>query len=403
MDYHATTPVDPRVLEAMLPYFTERFGNPASRNHAYGWAAEEAVERARQQLAGILNAKPKEIIFTSGATESNNLAIKGVLAFDEAKNHIVTVVTEHKSVLDTCKALERSGRARVTYLKVDKDGMVDPAEVRAAITPQTALISIMLANNEIGTIPAMAAIGLVAKEHGIVLHTDAAQAFGKVPIDVQALGIDLLSFTGHKVYGPKGIGALYVRSQKPAVRIAPLFDGGGHERGMRSGTLNVPGIVGLGQAGVIAVQEMATEQSRLLSLRERLRQGICEQLEDVRVNGHPTERLAGNLNLSFAYVEGESLLLALNDVAVSSGSACTSVNLQPSHVLKALGMGDELAHNSLRFGLGRFTSEAEVDHVIKRVVHEVRRLREISPFFAAAKRAAESERRAAVPVVPVNH
>lgn len=399
MDYHATTPVDPRVLEVMLPYFSERFGNPASRTHAYGWDAEEAVERAREELARIINAKPKELIFTSGATESNNLAIKGVLAFDESKRHIITVATEHKSVLDTCKALERSGRATVTYLKVDADGLVDPEAVRAAITPQTALISVMLANNEIGTIPALAEIGRIAKEQRVLLHSDAAQAFGKVPIDVNSMGIDLLSFTAHKIYGPKGTGALYVRAQ-PAVRLAPLFDGGGHERGMRSGTLNVPGIVGLAQAGRIAAQEMTVEQPRLAALRERLRAGLCAQIEDVRVNGHPTQRLAGNLNMSFAYVEGESLLLALNDVAVSSGSACTSVNLQPSHVLRAIGLSEELAHNSLRFGLGRFTTEADIDRVITRVVHEVRRLRELSPFYAAAKRGTRAEQR---PAQAVNH
>jgi cysteine desulfurase len=389
MDYHATTPVDPRVLEAMLPYFTERFGNPASRNHSYGWEAEEAVERAREQLGAILNARPKEIIFTSGATESNNLAIKGVIGFDGPKTHIITAATEHKSVLDVCKALERGGRATVTYLKADHDGLVDPDDVRAAITPETALISIMFANNEIGTIPAIGEIGRIARERNVLFHTDAAQAFGKVPIDVVALGIDLLSFTGHKTYGPKGAGGLYVRAQQRPVRLAPLFDGGGHERGLRSGTLNVPGIVGLAHAGAVAVQEMAAEQERLHDLRERLRQGICTQLDEVRVNGHPTQRLAGNLSLSFAYVEGESLLLALNDVALSSGSACTSVNLQASHVLKAIGMDDELAHNTLRFGLGRFTTETDVDYVVQRVVHEVRRLRELSPFFAASKRKAE--------------
>jgi cysteine desulfurase len=394
MDYHATTPVDPRVLEAMLPYFGEHFGNPASRNHAYGWAAEEAVEHAREQLARLIHAKAKEIVFTSGATESNNLAIKGVLAFDPKRTHMITAVTEHKSVLDACKAMERAGRATVTYLKVDSDGLVDPSDVRTAITPETALISIMFANNEIGTIAPIGEIGRIAKERGVFFHTDAAQALGKTPIDVDALGIDLLSFTAHKMYGPKGAGSLYVRSQKHPVRLTPLLDGGGHERGMRSGTLNVPGIVGLAQAAVIANTEMATEQARLLALRERLREAICTQLDDVRVNGHPTTRLAGNLNMSFAYVEGESLLLALNDVALSSGSACTSANLQPSHVLKALGMGDELAHNSLRFGLGRFTTEAEVEYVIARVVHEVRRLRELSPFYAAAKRNARASRAA---------
>jgi cysteine desulfurase len=386
MDNHATTPVDPRVLEAMLPYFSERFGNPASRQHAYGWEADEAVERARERIAAAINAKPKEIVFTSGATESNNLAIKGVLGLPAADGHIVTALTEHKSVLDSCKALERAGRATVTYLKVDSTGLVSPDDVRAAITERTKLVSIMFANNEIGTLAPIAEIGRIAKEHGVLFHTDAAQALGKVPIDVAAVGVDLLSLTGHKLYGPKGCGALYVRGQGPRVRLAPLLDGGGHERGIRSGTLNVPGIVGLAEACALAVEELAAEQERLLALRERLRRGLFDRLDGLRLNGHPTQRLAGNLNVSFAHVEGESLMMALHDVAVSSGSACTSVTLEPSHVLKAIGLSDELAQSSIRFGLGRFNTDAEVDRVIDRVVHEVRRLRELSPFHAREKR-----------------
>lgn len=386
MDHHATTPVDPRVLEVMLPFFGERFGNPASRQHAYGWEAEEAVERARERIAAAIGAKPKEIVFTSGATESNNLAIKGVVGQVQGECHIVTAVTEHKSVLDSCKALERSGRATVTYLKVDGNGLVSPDDVRAAITERTKLISIMLANNEIGTLAPLAEIGRIAKERGVLLHSDAAQALGKVPIDVDDLSVDLLSFTGHKVYGPKGCGVLYVRSQGPRVRLAPLLHGGGHERGIRSGTLNVPGIVGLAEACAIAVEERAAEQERLLALRERLRRGLFDRLDGLRLNGHPTQRLAGNLNVSFGHVEGESLMMALYDVAVSSGSACTSVSLEPSHVLKAIGLSDELAQSSIRFGLGRFNTEAEVDRVIDRVVHEVKRLRELSPFYARERR-----------------
>ena len=386
MDNHATTPVDPRVLEAMLPYFNGRFGNAASRNHSFGWEAEEAVDKARASIAAIIGAKPKEIIFTSGATESDNLAIKGVVEFYKEKgNHVITCVTEHKAVLDSCRALERQGRATVTYLPVDPYGMVDPDDVRKAITDGTVLITIMWANNEIGTIHPVAEIGRIAKEKGILFHCDAVQAIGKVPVSAEAAGIDLMSLTAHKIYGPKGVGALYVRSKAPRARLSPIIDGGGHERGMRSGTLNVPGIVGFGAACAIAAHEMAEEAQRLTDLRGRLHAGICERLDDVHLNGHPTQRLPGNLNLSFAYVEGESLLMGINDVAVSSGSACTSATLEPSYVIRALGVSDELAHSSIRFGLGRFNTAEEVDYVTERVVKEVRRLREMSPLYEMAK------------------
>ncbi len=386
MDNHATTPVDPRVLETMLPYFTEKFGNAASRNHQFGWEAEEAVDAARNQIARLINAKPKEIIFTSGATESDNLAIKGVAEFYKDKgNHIITAVTEHKAILDTCKALERSGKAQVTYLRVDKMGRVDPDDIRNAITDKTILISLMYANNEIGTIHPLREIGKIAKERGILFHSDATQGVGKIPVDVEAMGIDLMSFTAHKIYGPKGCGALYVRSKGPRVRLTPMMDGGGHERGMRSGTLNVPSIVGFGKACELCGQEMETEAAHLLQLRGRLYKGLFEQLDEVYLNGHPTERLPGNLNVSFAFVEGESLLMGLKDVAVSSGSACTSATLEPSYVLKALGVGEDLAHTSIRFGLGRFNTAEEVDYVIERVVHEVRRLRDMSPLYEMAK------------------
>lgn len=386
MDNHATTPVDPRVLEAMLPYFGPKFGNAASRNHAYGWQAEEAVDQAREQCANLIGARAKEIIFMSGATESDNLAIKGVVDFYKEKgNHIITAVTEHKAVLDTCKALERAGKATVTYLPVDTYGRVDPDDVRKAITDKTILISIMFANNEIGTVHPLAEICKIAKEKGVLFHSDATQGVGKLPVNVDAMGIDLASFTAHKIYGPKGCGALYVRSKGPRVRLVPQMDGGGHERGMRSGTLNVPGIVGFGAACAICKDEMASEGERILHLRQRLHQGITSQLDEVYLNGHPTERLAGNLNISFAYVEGESLLMGLKDVAVSSGSACTSATLEPSYVLKALGIGDELAHTSIRFGLGRFNTEDDVDKVTERVVHEVRRLRDMSPLYEMAK------------------
>jgi len=386
MDNHATTPMDPRVLEAMLPFFTEKFGNAASRNHQFGWDAEAAVDRAREQIAHLINAKPKEIIFTSGATESDNLAVKGVVEFYKDKgNHVITAVTEHKAILDTCKALERTGKAQVTYLPVDTYGLVDPDDVRKAITDKTILISLMYANNEIGSIHALREIGKLAKEKGIVFHSDATQGVGKIPTDVEAMGIDLMSLSAHKIYGPKGCGALYVRSKGPRVRLTPQMDGGGHERGMRSGTLNVPGIVGLGKACELCGAEMEAEAGRTIELRERLRRGIFDQLDEVFINGHPTNRLPGNLNVSFAFVEGESLLMGLKDIAVSSGSACTSATLEPSYVLKALGVGEDLAHTSIRFGLGRFNTAEEVDYVIERVVHEVRRLRDMSPLYEMAK------------------
>ncbi len=386
MDNHATTPVDRRVLDAMMPYFSDKFGNAASRNHSFGWAAEEGVDKARNQIAALINAKSKEIIFTSGATESDNLAIKGVVEFYKDKgNHVITCVTEHKAVLDSCKALERAGKARVTYLRVDKDGMVDPDEIRKAITDKTVLITVMYANNEIGTIHPIAAIGKIAKEKGVIFHCDATQGVGKVPVDVEACGIDLLSLSAHKIYGPKGIGALYVRSKAPRVRLTPIIDGGGHERGMRSGTLNVPGIVGLGAACEIAGNEMPSETARLLDLRDKLQAGLFERLDEIYLNGHPTQRLPGNLNVSFAYVEGESLLMGINDIAVSSGSACTSATLEPSYVIRALGTDEELAHSSIRFGLGRFNTEEEVDYVADRVVKEVKRLRDMSPLYEMAK------------------
>jgi len=386
MDNHATTPVDRRVLDAMLPYFTEKFGNAASRNHRFGWEAEEAVDKTRNQIAALINAKPKEIVFTSGATESDNLAIKGVLEFYKDKgNHIITCVTEHKAVLDSCRTLERTGKATVTYLPVDRYGMVDPDEVRKAITDKTVLIAIMYANNEIGTIHPVREIGLIAKEKGVLFHCDAVQAAGKIPVDVERDGIDLAALSAHKIYGPKGVGALYVRSKGPRVRLTAQMDGGGHERGMRSGTLNVPGIVGLGKACEIAQAEMADENRRLLDLRNRLQAGLFERLEDVTLNGHPTERLPGNLNVSFAYVEGESLLMGISDVAVSSGSACTSATLEPSYVIRALGVSEELAHSSIRFGLGRFNTAEEVDFVTDRVAREVNRLREMSPLYEMAK------------------
>src|SRR5712671_3468575 len=386
MDNHATTPVDPRVLDAMLPYFSETFGNAASRNHSFGWAAEEAVDKSRNQIASLINAKSKEIILTSGATESDNLAIKGIVEFYKDKgNHIITCVTEHKAVLDSCRMLERNGKAVVTYLPVDKYGMVDPDAVRAAITDKTVLITLMYANNEIGTIHPVAEIGRIAKEKGIVFHCDAVQAVGKIPVDVERDGIDLLSMSAHKIYGPKGVGVIYVRTKGPRVRLTPQMDGGGHERGMRSGTLNVTGIVGLGKASEIAGAEMGEENRRLLDLRNKLQAGIFERLDEVYVNGHPTERLPGNLNVSFAYVEGESLLMGISDIAVSSGSACTSATLEPSYVIRALGIDDELAHSSIRFGLGRFNTLEEVDYVTDRVSKEVKRLREMSPLYEMAK------------------
>ena len=385
MDNHATTPVDPRVVEAMLPYFNDKFGNAASRNHSFGWTAEEAVENARGQIARLINAAPKEIIFTSGATESNNLAIKGVAEmYREKGNHIITQVIEHKAVLDTCKRLEKYG-FEVTYLPVEKDGRINLDDLRRAITPKTILISIMYANNEIGVIQPIAEIGKIAKEKGVLFHADGVQATGKVPVDVQKDNIDLLSISAHKFYGPKGCGALYVRRKNPRVQLSAIIDGGGHERGMRSGTLNVPGIVGFGKACELCQNEMAGESERLRRLRDRLKEGLFSQLEEVYVNGSLTHRLPHNLNVSFAFVEGESLLMGINDIAVSSGSACTSATLEPSYVLKALGVGEDLAHTSIRFGLGRFNTEEEVDYVTSRVVETVNRLRELSPLYEMAK------------------
>ncbi|MBM3981164.1 MAG: IscS subfamily cysteine desulfurase [Planctomycetes bacterium] len=385
MDNNATTRTDPRVVAAMLPFFTEHYGNAASRSHAYGWHAEEAVETARGHIAAVIGASAKEVIFTSGATESNNLALKGVAAMYKKKgNHVVTQATEHKATLDTCKRLERDGY-HVTYLPVDKFGQVHADQVRAALTDKTVLVSIMAANNEIGTLQPIRAIGRLCKEKGVLFHTDAVQAVGKVPLDVEDMGIDLLSLSGHKIYGPKGIGALYVRKKDPRVRLEPQIDGGGHERGMRSGTLPVPLIVGLGAACELAKTEMADEVARTFALRERLRTGIMARLPETYLNGHPTERLPGNVNISFAYVEGEGLMMGIKDVAVSSGSACTSASLEPSYVLRALGVGDELAHSSIRFGIGRFNTEAEVDFVADLVVREVSRLREMSPLYEMAQ------------------
>jgi cysteine desulfurase len=385
MDNHATTPTDPRVLEAMLPYFTEKFGNAASRNHSFGWAGEEAIEVARAQVASLIGATPKEIIFTSGATESDNLMIKGVAEmYREKGNHIITQAIEHKAVLDTCKRLEKYGY-EVTYLPVQKDGRVDPEDVRKAITPKTILITIMYANNEIGSINPIQEIGKIAKEHGIIFAVDGVQAVGKIPVDVQKDNIDLLAISAHKIYGPKGVGALYVRRRNPRVQLSAIIDGGGHERGMRSGTLNVTGIIGLGKACEIAQQEMAQEAERLRALRDRLKAGLEAKLDEVFINGSWEHRLPNNLNMSFAYVEGESLLMGINDIAVSSGSACTSATLEPSYVLKALGVGEDLAHTSIRFGLGRFNTTEEVDYVIDKMVQVVTKLRELSPLYEMAK------------------
>jgi len=385
MDYHATTPVDPRVVEAMVPYFTTHFGNSASRNHPFGWEAEEAVEAARKQVADLIGANPKEVIFTSGATESNNLAIKGAAEmYREKGNHIITCVTEHKAVIDTCKKLEKQG-LRVTYLPVQKDGRISLDDLRAAITDKTILITIMTANNEIGVIQPIAEIGAIAKEKGILFHTDGVQAVGKVPFDVTALKVDLVSISGHKIYGPKGVGALYVRRRNPRVLLAEQISGGGHERGMRSGTLNVTGIVGLGKAAELCKQEMVKDTERLRKLRDRLNAELHKSLDEIYINGSIEHRLPHNLNISFAYVEGESLLMGINDVAVSSGSACTSASLEPSYVLKALGAGDDLAHSSIRFGLGRWTTDEEVDYVVEKLTKVVRRLREMSPLYEMVK------------------
>ncbi|HEX3765120.1 MAG TPA: IscS subfamily cysteine desulfurase [Kofleriaceae bacterium] len=382
MDNHSTTAVDLRVVQAMLPFFTQHYGNAASRNHSFGWTAEAAVEHARAQIAALLGGDAKEIVWTSGATEANNLAIKGAASYLRKQgNHIITVETEHKSVLDTCKRLQREG-FEVTYLTPAKDGLVTPEQVTTAMTDKTILVTIMLANNEIGVVQPIAAIGaaIKAKNPRTLFHTDAVQGFGKVPFDVEKARVDLASVTGHKLYGPKGIGALWVR-RKPRIRIDPLIDGGGHERGMRSGTLPVPMIVGFGKAAELAREEMAGEAARLLALRDRLYKGLTSRLTETYVNGSLAHRLPGNLNISFAFVEGESLLMALKDVAVSSGSACTSASLEPSYVLRALGVGDELAHTSIRFGIGRFNTEAEVDYIIELVASAVERLRQLSPLW----------------------
>ncbi len=385
MDNHATTAMDQRVLDEMIPYFIEKFGNAASRNHEFGWVAEQAVDQARERIAKLIGATSKEIIFTSGATESDNLAIKGVAQmYREKGNHIITQVTEHKAVLDTCKRLEKDG-FRVTYLPVQKDGRIDLDDLRRAMDDKTILVTIMAANNEIGVLQPIREIGALCHEKGVVFHTDAVQAVGKVPFNVIQDNVDLASITGHKLYGPKGVGALYVRRKNPRVQVVAQIDGGGHERGMRSGTLNVPGIVGLGKACELAMQEMEKETKHLIGLRDRLKDRIFAELDEVYINGSWEHRLPGNLNISFAFVEGESLLMGINDIAVSSGSACTSATLEPSYVLKALGAGDDLAHSSIRFGLGRFNTEAEVDYVANKLIDVVKRLRELSPLYEMHK------------------
>jgi len=383
MDNNATTPLDPRVLEAMMPYLTTEFGNAASRTHPFGWKAEEAVDRAREQIAALIGGNEKEIVFTSGATESINLALKGAAEFYKEKgNHIITVRTEHKATLDTAKRLERQG-FEVTYLPTDKDGRISAQQLRESITDKTILVSVMLANNEIGTVQPIAELGEVTRVKGVLFHVDAVQGVGKVPFDVEKMKVDLASLSAHKIYGPKGIGALWVR-RKPRVRIAPIIDGGGHERGMRSGTLNVPGIVGFGKAAELAQQLMPEEAKRTYQLRKKLQDYLFGHLDHLELNGHPTERLPGNLNASFAYVEGEALMMAIKNVAVSSGSACTSASLEPSYVLRACGVSEDLAHTSIRFGVGRFNTDDEVDYVGKYVVEQVKRLREMSPLYEMA-------------------
>ncbi len=385
LDNHATTRMDPRVLDAMLPYFTESFGNAASRNHSFGWVAEEGVEKGRKQLADLIGATAKEIVLTSGATESNNLAIKGVAEMYAQKgNHIITAATEHKAVLDTCKRLEKHG-CRVTYLPVGQNGLIDLDQLRDAITDKTVLVSIMFGNNEIGTIQPVREIGKICHEKGVLFHTDGTQAAGKIPVNVLADNIDLMSFSGHKIYGPKGVGALYVRRKSPRVQLTAQMDGGGHERGFRSGTLNVPGIVGFGQAAELCRLEMNDEIAHASRLRDRLKDKLFAELDEVYINGTMEHRLPHNLNISFAYVEGESLLMGINDIAVSSGSACTSATLEPSYVLKALGAGDDLAHSSIRFGIGRFNTEEEIDYTANKVIDVVRKLRELSPLYEMVK------------------
>ncbi|QDU73006.1 IscS subfamily cysteine desulfurase [Mucisphaera calidilacus] len=385
MDHNATTPMDPRVLDAMLPYFTEHFGNASSRNHSFGWAAEDAVDKARQQVASLINASPKEIIWTSGATESNNIAIKGAAdMYAKQGKHIISAVHEHKAVLDPCKRLQREGYD-VTFLEPGQDGVIYAEQVREAIRDDTILVSVMWANNEVGTANEIPEIGAICKDKGVLFHTDATQWVGKMPTDVEAAGIDLLSATAHKMYGPKGAGFLYVRRRKPRVRLAPIIEGGGHERGMRSGTLNVTGIVGLGAACEICANEMQSEAERLTALRDRLVDGITGQIETAVLNGHKTRRLPHTANISFPYVEGESLMMAMKEIAVSSGSACTSASLEPSYVLKALGAGDEIAHSSIRFGLGRFNTEEEVDYTVQQVVKSVNHLLAMSPLYDMVK------------------
>jgi cysteine desulfurase len=384
LDYQATTPMDPRVLEAMMPFFTEKFGNPHSRNHEYGWEAEEGVEKARQQIADLIGGDEREIVFTSGATESNNLAIGGVARFyKDQRDHIVTLVTEHKCVLDTCRHLEQEG-FKVTYLPVQQNGLVDLAALEAAITERTVIVSIMAANNEIGVIQPLAEIGALCRKKGAFFHTDCAQAFGKIPLDVEAMKIDLMSISGHKIYGPKGIGALFVR-RRPRVRLQAMIHGGGQERGMRSGTLPTPLCVGLGKAAELAKNEMAAEAARMKALRDRFMAAINAKLPEVFLNGDLENRLPSNLNLSFAYVEGEGLMMGIKDLSVSSGSACTSASLEPSYVLRALGVEEELAHTSLRIGFGRFTTEAEVDYAAERIVQAVSKLRAMSPLWEMAQ------------------
>jgi cysteine desulfurase len=385
MDNHATTPLDPRVLDAMMPYLTDKFGNAASRNHQFGWDAEAAVEDARKQIALLIGADPREIVFTSGATESDNLALKGVAGmYREKGDHIITCVTEHKAILDSCKHLEKEG-CRVTFLPVNDKGFVSLGDIRNAITEKTILISIMTANNEVGVVQDIKEIGKIARERGVLFHTDAVQAVGKIPFNVNEMNVDMASLSAHKMYGPKGVGALYVRRRNPRVLLTPIIDGGGHERGMRSGTLNVPGIAGFGKAAQIAREELDKETAEMFRMRERLRLTLERELDEVYINGDLEKRLPGNLNMSFAYVEGESLLMGIHDIAVSSGSACTSASLEPSYVLKALGVGEDLAHTSIRFGIGRFNTDEEVDYVANRVIETVRRLRELSPLYEMAK------------------
>lgn len=381
LDHNATTPMDPRVLEAMTPYFTQHFGNASSRNHAFGWAAEDGVDKARQQVGSLIGASSKEIIWTSGATESNNLAIKGAAEMYAQKGkHIISAIHEHKAVLDPVKRLQRNGY-EVTWLEPNEDGIIYAQQVKDAIRDDTVLVTIMWANNELGTINEIPEIGKVCKDKGVIFHTDATQYVGKMPVNVEEAGIDLLSATGHKFYGPKGCGFLYVRRRRPRVRVSPLIDGGGHERGMRSGTLNVPGIVGVGAAAELCEKEMSDDAIRLGTLKKKLEDGIAAKLDMAVINGHPTKRLPHTTNISFPYVEGESLMMAIKEIAVSSGSACTSASLEPSYVLKALGLGDELAHSSIRFGLGRITTEEEIDYVIEKVVHNVQKLLDMSPLW----------------------